>query len=129
MAIKKRKTTVEMAIMRITKVLKSAQRGDNYISILLKDYFIWYHINCSISFYFNLILISPFILTLCWMWTVCTDFISTIVWIRHINSPADGTLSSYGHIICLLHFLQVLTEMYCCHTFSTETYRTHMIYH
>jgi terminal uridylyltransferase len=26
---------------------------------------------------------------------------------RHINSPADGTLSSYGYIICLLHFLQV----------------------
>jgi TUTase nucleotidyltransferase domain/Cid1 family poly A polymerase len=25
---------------------------------------------------------------------------------RHINSPADGTLSSYGYVICLLHFLQ-----------------------
>ena len=25
---------------------------------------------------------------------------------RHINSPADGTLSSYGYVICLLYFLQ-----------------------
>ena len=25
---------------------------------------------------------------------------------RHINSPADGTLSSYGYVICLLSFLQ-----------------------
>jgi terminal uridylyltransferase len=26
---------------------------------------------------------------------------------RHLNSPSDGTLSSYGFIICLIHFLQV----------------------
>lgn len=26
---------------------------------------------------------------------------------RHLNSPSDGTLSSYGFIICILHFLQV----------------------
>jgi hypothetical protein len=25
---------------------------------------------------------------------------------RHINNPGEGTLSSYGYIICLLHFLQ-----------------------
>ena len=25
---------------------------------------------------------------------------------RHINSPADGTLSSYGYVLCLLYFLQ-----------------------
>lgn len=25
---------------------------------------------------------------------------------RHLNSPGDGTLSSYGFILCLLHFLQ-----------------------
>ena len=25
---------------------------------------------------------------------------------RHINSPGEGTLSSYGYIICLIHFLQ-----------------------
>jgi TUTase nucleotidyltransferase domain len=25
---------------------------------------------------------------------------------RHINSPGDGTLSSYGYIMCVLHFLQ-----------------------
>ena len=25
---------------------------------------------------------------------------------RHINSPGDGTLSSYGYIICVLHYLQ-----------------------
>ena len=26
---------------------------------------------------------------------------------RHINSPGDGTLSSYGYILLLIHFLQV----------------------
>ena len=26
---------------------------------------------------------------------------------RHLNSPSDGTLSSYGFILCLIHFLQV----------------------
>lgn len=26
---------------------------------------------------------------------------------RHINNPADGTLSSYGYLLCLIHFLQV----------------------
>mmetsp|Transcript_16719 Transcript_16719/g.15078 ORF Transcript_16719/g.15078 Transcript_16719/m.15078 type:complete len:446 (+) Transcript_16719:1-1338(+) len=26
--------------------------------------------------------------------------------IRHINSPFDGTLSSYGYVLCLIHFLQ-----------------------
>jgi len=25
---------------------------------------------------------------------------------RHINSPSNGTLSSYGYILCLIHFLQ-----------------------
>lgn len=27
---------------------------------------------------------------------------------RYINNPQDGTLSSYGYILCLIHFLQVL---------------------
>lgn len=31
---------------------------------------------------------------------------------RHLNSPSDGTLSSYGFILCLLHFLQVIA-LYC----------------
>jgi hypothetical protein len=26
---------------------------------------------------------------------------------RHINNPQEGTLSSYGYILCLIHFLQV----------------------
>jgi uncharacterized membrane-anchored protein YjiN (DUF445 family) len=26
---------------------------------------------------------------------------------RHINNPGEGTLSSYGYILCLIHFLQV----------------------
>lgn len=26
---------------------------------------------------------------------------------RHLNSPSDGTLSSYGFILLLIHFLQV----------------------
>ena len=26
---------------------------------------------------------------------------------RDINSPGEGTLSSYGYILCLIHFLQV----------------------
>ena len=29
---------------------------------------------------------------------------------RHINSPGEGTLSSYGYIICLIHYLQTLAS-------------------
>jgi hypothetical protein len=28
---------------------------------------------------------------------------------RRINCPSEGTLSSYGYILCLIHFLQVYT--------------------
>lgn len=31
---------------------------------------------------------------------------------RHLNSPSDGTLSSYGFIICLIHFLQVRSALH-----------------
>lgn len=27
---------------------------------------------------------------------------------RHLNSPGNGTLSSYGYVLCMLHFLQVI---------------------
>ncbi len=40
---------------------------------------------------------------------------------RHVNSPGDGTLSSYGFILCMLHFLQVCAD--CTNlTFSLLTY-------
>ena len=35
---------------------------------------------------------------------------------RHINSPQDGTLSSYGYILTILHFLQVLKTSSLCTT-------------
>ena len=31
---------------------------------------------------------------------------------RHLNAPSDGTLSSYGWILCLIHFLQVSSYVY-----------------
>lgn len=31
---------------------------------------------------------------------------------RHLNSPSDGTLSSYGFILCLIHFLQVIFSLF-----------------
>lgn len=31
---------------------------------------------------------------------------------RHLNSPSDGTLSSYGYILCVLSFLQVTTTTF-----------------
>jgi terminal uridylyltransferase len=33
---------------------------------------------------------------------------------RQMNSPSDGTLSSYGFILCVIHFLQVLFPFPCC---------------
>ena len=30
---------------------------------------------------------------------------------RHLNSPSDGTLSSYGFILMILHFLQVRSTL------------------
>ena len=31
---------------------------------------------------------------------------------RHINNPGEGTLSSYGYILLLIHFLQVSGCLY-----------------
>ena len=86
--------------------MKVVEFGD--IFIVLFDIILTFCFEIIFTFYFEIIL------------TVWMDYIFTTARFRHINSPADGTLSSYGHIICLLHFLQVLTVMHCSRTFFTN---------
>jgi hypothetical protein len=44
---------------------------------------------------------------------------------RHLNSPSDGTLSSYGFILCLIHFLQVTSPaLFLCSHEQSQPFLT-----